>query len=336
MISVIVPIYNEEKYLNQCLESLVNQTYRDLEIILIDDGSTDSSPIICETYRKIDPRIQIIHKSNEGLARAVKDGVMAASGEYVGFVDSDDWISLDMYEILYKTAVYHQADIIQCRICLNEEKKENQPDCQVFGEENLQDVANNMLTFFQSDNPMFVPCRGSKLFRTQLIKKNLEFYHDRICYGEDINFFFIALKDAVKIVALPHMFLYHYRKNCASITNNYKKNLRENNNLLLSTLKNLFALTGWKEEGLEVYEIYLRYQEMKNLLHCPYAVSRIHHELICIGNTLELADKNWSARMNLFYESWGGRLGIYLLKRRYYRIAILLSKIKLLKRKWKK
>lgn len=108
MISVIVPIYNAEEYLNKCLASIVNQTYRELEIILVNDGSTDESLAICEKYKQVDDRVVIINKHNEGLVRARKDGIRMAKGEYITFVDADDWIDITTYEKIYTG----KADII--------------------------------------------------------------------------------------------------------------------------------------------------------------------------------------------------------------------------------
>lgn len=113
MISVIVPIYNAEKYLERCIGSLRIQTYRDIEIILINDGSTDKSSGICDYYASLDNRIKVIHKLNEGVAAARNDGLKIAIGEYVGFVDSDDYIDENMYEQLYLSAHVHNADIVQ-------------------------------------------------------------------------------------------------------------------------------------------------------------------------------------------------------------------------------
>ena len=111
LISVIVPVYNVEEYLEKCLLSIINQTYQNLEIILIDDGSTDSSGIICEQYKEKDKRIKVIHKENGGLSSARNIGVEQASGTWVAFVDSDDYIEVTMYEILLKLAIENKADI---------------------------------------------------------------------------------------------------------------------------------------------------------------------------------------------------------------------------------
>ena len=98
LISVIVPVYNVEKYLSKCLDSIINQTYKNLEIICVDDGSTDSSPMILEEYAQKDSRIKIITRQNGGLSSARNTGVKNATGEFVSFVDSDDWIDLETYE----------------------------------------------------------------------------------------------------------------------------------------------------------------------------------------------------------------------------------------------
>ena len=114
LISVIIPVYNVEKYLSKCIESVINQTYKNLEIILVDDGSTDSSPRICDKYAELDHRIKVIHKINEGPGIARNYGIELSSGDYLGFVDSDDWIETQMLEILIDTAKERNAQIAVC------------------------------------------------------------------------------------------------------------------------------------------------------------------------------------------------------------------------------
>ena len=116
MISIIVPVYKVEPYIHQCIRSILNQTYRDIEILLIDDGSTDKCGEICEEYARIDSRIQVFHTENKGLSAARNLGLMEAKGEYIGFVDSDDWIEPDMYESLLRQLGESEADISACKI----------------------------------------------------------------------------------------------------------------------------------------------------------------------------------------------------------------------------
>ena len=114
MISIIVPIYNIAEYLPQCIESLLHQSFSDLEIILVDDGSTDGSFAICEHYRSQDRRIVVIHKKNGGLVSARKVGIKVARGQYIAYVDGDDWIEPDMYEQMYQKLIQENVDVVMC------------------------------------------------------------------------------------------------------------------------------------------------------------------------------------------------------------------------------
>lgn len=114
IISVVIPVYNVENYVSKCIESVIKQTYKDLEIIIVNDGSTDRSGSICDFYSRLDKRIVIIHQENKGLSAARNKGIESATGEYIGFVDSDDWIQEDMYEFLYKNIINYNADISIC------------------------------------------------------------------------------------------------------------------------------------------------------------------------------------------------------------------------------
>lgn len=118
LISVIVPVYNVEQYLNRCVESIVNQTYRNLEIILVDDGSPDNCPAMCDSWAERDSRIKVIHKANGGLSDARNAGMAVATGELMGFVDSDDWISPEMYQLLYENMQQNDSDISACGVQL--------------------------------------------------------------------------------------------------------------------------------------------------------------------------------------------------------------------------
>ena len=115
LISVIVPVYNMEQYLERCVNSIVDQTYRNLEIILVDDGSIDRSPRMCDEYAAKDGRIKVVHKVNGGLSDARNAGLQVATGTYIGYVDSDDWIEPQMYQRMYEACIEHQAQVAVCR-----------------------------------------------------------------------------------------------------------------------------------------------------------------------------------------------------------------------------
>ena len=114
LISIVIPVYNVENLLDKCLYTVTNQTYNALEIILIDDGSTDNSGKICDEWAKKDSRIRVLHKNNEGVPKARNDAFKIAKGDFIGFVDPDDWIEEDMYEVLLLTLKKYSADIAIC------------------------------------------------------------------------------------------------------------------------------------------------------------------------------------------------------------------------------
>lgn len=114
LVSVIVPVYNVENYLDRCVESLVSQTLKDIEIILIDDGSTDNSPALCDDWAQRDSRIRVVHKENGGPSEARNLGVALAQSEWIGFVDSDDYVTTEMYQVLYEAVMRNDADIATC------------------------------------------------------------------------------------------------------------------------------------------------------------------------------------------------------------------------------
>jgi len=126
-ISVIVPVYNVENYVTKCIESIINQTYNNLEIIIINDGSTDKSGDICEYYANKDDRIILMQQENQGLSMARNNALNIASGDYIGFVDSDDWIKEDMFYTLYSNAIAYDADISMCNFYYVNSAGENTP-----------------------------------------------------------------------------------------------------------------------------------------------------------------------------------------------------------------
>ncbi len=116
MISIIVPVYNSEKYLDQCIQSILSQTYTDFELLLIDDGSTDSSGAICDKYAEQDSRVRVFHKENGGVSSVRNLGLDNAKGEWIGWVDSDDYIDAEMYEHMYNAAIQNKVDMVCCDV----------------------------------------------------------------------------------------------------------------------------------------------------------------------------------------------------------------------------
>lgn len=190
MISVIIPVYNAEKYLRECVNSVCTQTYSDLQIILVDDGSKDASGAICDALAEKDPRVQVIHQSNQGVSAARNAGLKAATGDLVSFIDADDTLDPDMYEFLVRLMEEHDADISHCayRHIVGEEVRLVHDTRQVYPQsrnEALQCLVGSRL---------FVGSLWNKLYRCEVLK-GLRFDED-IKINEDILYNYFAFKNA--------------------------------------------------------------------------------------------------------------------------------------------
>ena len=205
-VSISVPIYNAEKYLPQCIDSLVNQTLENIEIILVDDGSTDSSGLMCDRYAERDSRIKVVHKKNGGLASARQVGLEEASGDFFCVCDADDWVELTMYEELYKKAVEASADIVMCDYFAEYGNGITRASC--YGREISK---NNKKLIDDALNSLF-PCSvWSKMYKREIFEKYNLIWEPGINMGEDFLMTLKILQNPVQIVYLP-MNLYHYRR----------------------------------------------------------------------------------------------------------------------------
>lgn len=208
MISVIVPVYNVEAYLRECVDSILNQTYRDLEIILIDDGSPDKCGSICDEYAEIDERVRVIHTNNSGLSSARNTGIEAAKGEYIGFVDSDDWIESRMYEILLDRMNESGADIVVGQYWYESET-------------NKRRIGMNQKVVLPPEQAVRWIVLGklnnlawNKLYKTKCWK-NVRYPVN--CVYEDITTTYKAVLNANKVATSPEC-IYHYREREDGIT----------------------------------------------------------------------------------------------------------------------
>lgn len=207
-ISVIVPVYNVELYLKECLDSIINQTYRDLEIILIDDGSTDMSSDICEEYAKKDDRIIVIHQSNQGSASAKNAGLRKASGEYLAFVDSDDFLQEDAYEFMVRQLENHHADIIQCCFRMLYQKSNREVNNII----DIQTVNNSeFLELFTKD--WTCGLLWDKLYKRNIFK---DIYFKEGHKIDDEFFTYKGVMNSKKILRVPH-YIYNYRQRISSV-----------------------------------------------------------------------------------------------------------------------
>lgn len=208
LVSIIVPVYNVEVYLNECVRSLVNQTYRDLEILLIDDGSSDQCPAICDRWAGQDKRICVIHTTNKGVSHARNIGLDNASGDYIGFVDADDWIDPDYYEKMMSEILRTGADI--CGVGYIHETIEGAHNNILRKEKPYVYSRKEILCeIFSCSVPKILWWElCDKLFCRDIIRNNR--LDEQIFNGEDKLFFWQVMKHVKRFAYLP-IYGYHYR-----------------------------------------------------------------------------------------------------------------------------
>ena len=246
LISIIIPVYNGEKYLRPCIDSILHQTYQHWELLLIDDGSPDSSGAICDEYAS-DPRISVVHKENGGQASARNQGVAMAKGEYISFVDCDDWLETDMYERMVQTMHSQQAEIIICGYI--EEYKSRQKKVHADGE----------MKVYEANEALKLVLRGkigsylwSMLFRREVVQEQMP---DLNPY-EDHATIFKWISHARRVVVL-HQAFYHYRQLGSSSLHSYNP---KKGNHFFQAIKERYhyiadrnLLPGWESENRILY-----------------------------------------------------------------------------------
>lgn len=216
-ISVVVPVYNVEKYLKECLDSIIHQTYKDLQIILIDDGSTDSSGSICDEYAIIDNRITVVHQVNQGAGAAKNTGLELINGDYFVLLDSDDYIELDMLEIMMNQMIYHRVDIVQC-LFLHEAISGSLQANYVFQRKKMRKISPSEFLYemlFDWKYALF----WNKLFKRDMLKC-IRFPQDRKI--DDEFFTYKLIGNSASILCIDNCF-YHYRMRKTGVMNGNTK-----------------------------------------------------------------------------------------------------------------
>ena len=248
MVSVLIPVYNVELFLPQCLDSVVNQTYADLQIVMIDDGSTDNSFNICKQFAEKDSRIEVYHQENQGVAATRNHLLEKVKGDYVLFVDSDDWIEPDMIKALFQLALEYDADIVNCQNVNNDALcKKDSAEIEVWSQE---ETVRHFLC-----HQVFNGSLWNKLIRTTLLHE-LKFHQD-ISYGEDALFCWHVLQKVQKMVKTSQQY-YHYRMNDNSLSHKQ------------FGAKHMSGHLVWKQISEETASLWPQYRELAS---ATYAIS---------------------------------------------------------------
>lgn len=208
LVSILSPIYNVEKYLPECINSIINQTYNNLQIVLFDDGSTDNSLTVCKKYAAIDSRIEVYHQENMGVATTRNHLLEKVKGDYILFIDSDDWIEHDMVEYLLTKLIEHDADIVTCGMVVN-----NNPVRTTHISIEMWNQNKAIQEFLKHIS--FSGSLCNKIVKAEFMKCQTVNCH--ISYGEDALFIWQVLQ-RVKKVLYTNKQLYHYRRNQSSLS----------------------------------------------------------------------------------------------------------------------
>lgn len=254
LLSVIVPIYNVELYIERCIESLINQQQNAIEIILVDDGSPDRCPAICDDYEKKYENIKVIHKKNEGLGLARNSGIQIAKGKYIAFVDSDDYVEEDFYKILLEKALEDDLDVCLAGSYifdndgeLNVVRATDEELCEkMLTGSNVRTLGAKVISANENGKDYLTASAWSGIFKRSLFSKNkLLFPSERIFISEDVGFD-LDLYQICTSVYVCDMAGYHYCYNGKSLSRGYKANRFE---LLIETCEEM-------EKRLQQYAMY--------------------------------------------------------------------------------
>lgn len=323
LISVIVPVYNIEKYLERCVESIRNQTYTNLEILLVDDGSTDSSGAMCDSLAKKDERIRVLHKENGGSSSARNAGIAQARGAYLGFVDSDDYISPDMYELLYNAITEYDAEVAQAGRDEIDEQGNYLPNiCEPPKEK----------VFIESGEFLreMLMHRGDCSFCTKLVKRELfeigTFPEGEL--NEDFHLLVQFLMQIKGIVSLPKQ-TYHVFYRMGS--NTRKQNRESFSRVFGDNVNNADMVEKMVAEKLpELRKVAFRFgmfQRLEYLLHVP--VSRMNKENRQYVSICKYVKNNWWKMLRNPFLTTKNKVYLTL-------FAIAPKGIRVMHKKWKK
>lgn len=314
-VSVIVPVYNVEKYLEKCLISLVNQTYTNLEILIVDDGSEDGSADIYNKYKCIDQRIKIIYKENGGLSEARNIGIRSATGEYICCVDSDDYVENDYVEKMVQQIVYLNADICCCGKIIENGNKVKYINCEKNFVINSKEALKLYLLKNEIDNSSV-----DKICRKKLYDQ-IEFPVGK--YYEDIGTIYKLILKANKVVHINNP-LYHYVMREGSITHEeYSEKQLDSLYMTKEAIKNIENVYPDLHEYTVAYYA-LEIASTIRRLYQFYGARKMEDKY---WNIIEEYQENYEEFIKNPYLPRGKKIMIYLLRYRFYRIVDIVYKI---------
>lgn len=275
-VSVIVPVYNVEKYLKKCVNSIIKQTYKNLEIILVDDGSPDRSGALCDHLATKDSRIRVIHQANGGVSSARNAGIEAATGEYICFVDSDDWLSEHAIEILARRMKGDSSDLCIGAVTL----------VGIRGSSSLCKISNTIIS--QSDiqslleYDALVRAPWSKLFKADIIRQNSLRFPQGVAYGEDAIFVWQYLSYCNRISTSDVQTYYYSQLNAQNASTKYYSDFADWQSMYIATLEHTINISclSMREKRKTVCQTVLRYTYFCGCVYAQHLGAAHREELL--------------------------------------------------------
>jgi len=296
-ISVIVPVYGVEKVLRRCVDSILAQTYENIEIILVDDGSPDGCPALCDAYARQHDNIVAVHKKNGGLTSAWKEGVRHASAELVGFVDSDDWIAVNLIESMQELLSDESIDIVNYNMKSVEGGRETKwhytvPEG-VYEGQRLENVYTKMMFDFEYGRPGIIQSLCTKLMKRKILLRSMEGVDSRIAMGDDAAVVYKAMLIADK-VAVTHQCFYFYRIHSESLCHTKEEHAFFKIECFQKYMRSIFLVYSKKYQLDEQLKFYLMSfirkgvedyygLKLRDLYHIPFQTSDLRGKLILYG-----------------------------------------------------
>lgn len=284
--SVIVPIYNVEDYLVKCVESILNQTFEDFELVLVDDGSPDGCPAICDAFANKDRRVRVIHKTNGGLVAARNTGIHEAKGDYICYVDGDDWVSEHLLETIWNKALSkHDVDmVVYSAVRKYSDREEEIPKSVEEGLYTKEMLQKEIYPFMMYDarkpfcNGLVFPVAWNKIFKRDFLLKHY-CAEERIRMGEDNAFVFECLYEANSVFFCEDVLYFYNQMNVGSMVHSYDRNRFNNNKLLTDYIEKRMA---GKDKIID---------EQINAFKAYWLIMAVFHE-VKSGRSIPIASKH--------------------------------------------
>ena len=334
-LAIIVPVYNVSEYLDKCIKSILDQTFREFSLVLVDDGSTDDCGQKCDSWGEKDERIKVFHKKNGGLMSAWKYGVKHSTSDFVGFVDSDDWIDPNMFEVLFNKIEKENADMVSC--CFIKEYEDGRKktgekfhiSTGVYDRNQIRTKIFPRLLFGNNYKSRGVsPNRYTKVFSRDTLMKCMEDCDERVTIGEDLLTTFSFIQRAEKIVILNDFFPYHYRIRSTSMIARYS----DGKYLKMSTLRECMLKANKSscydfEKQINTDFIKLILMQLDDeILLSGKSNSELRHSIKKMYKSQAFQDAMKNAEIEKMPIKY--RLYMSFLRYGFYNLAILMRKVK--------